>query len=93
MTLRLKLPRTLSPPYTSPDEGGEGVAVGAGPGSVQRGVGIGGDRGLDLLDDRVDLGAAEIHQEIGPAAEPVIVGSRAVDAQGRRAADVCPAGA
>jgi len=65
--------------------------VGSGPGPVRVAVRVGGDGGLDLLDDQLGLLAAEVHEEIGSAAEPVIVGAGAIDADGLHAAIDPPA--
>src|SRR3989441_8846978 len=66
------------------DIGGERVAVRARPGAVARGVGIGRHRRLDLGDELVRALAPTIDEEVRAAAEPVVVGSCAVDADRRR---------
>jgi hypothetical protein len=43
-------------------------------------VGIAGDRGADLVNDRIDTRSAPVEDDLRPGAEPVIVWAHAVDA-------------
>jgi hypothetical protein len=58
--------------------GDEAVAVGAGPGGVFVRIGIAGDGGSNFRDQRLGAVAADIEDEAGLGAEPVIVGAGAI---------------
>jgi hypothetical protein len=63
----------------------EGIAVGAGPGTVGIRIGVVRHRGAHLPDALINTRTAPVEQDLRPSPEPVIVRSHPVDAHRRSA--------
>src|SRR5690606_32070564 len=64
--------------YLARNPGGEGSAVGSGPGAIAIGLRIPRNRRLDAFDELFDAGAAVLGEQAGPGIEPEEVGRSAL---------------